>query len=318
MLLKYIKKNYIMIIYYLIIAIFFILNILYFLRYDNPDAYLNNEKDYYDTCIIYNNLDEKEKDQLIKDNYGIYIINDDFCNEIVKNNVKSGSFFVFYDKLINNNISIIIFPFFVPLLIIFPLIYKISKEFRSKYIKNYLQRNTYKSYLKHLFKESYKYIFIIPIILFLYFLIAVFISKFNFNPTVDIGLSYLSTKLSTLYNNWLFYLFYIVIIILNLGLYINISLIILSRNKKFFLSFAESFLIVYLLWCFSFIAVGLFFQNNFGIFAEEFNLLDIYNWSSITNMYVFIITNIIYYLISFIILIYRYKDKEKLIIMCER
>lgn len=309
---KYIKKNYVIGLYYIIILLIFVLSILPFFS-SNLNFYSGNMEEEKDVCIRYNNASLEEKKEIEKD----ITFNNEICTALI-NEYKPGSFYLYYNYLLRNGVSSFIFPFFVPLLVIFPIIYKLSEEFRSKYIKNYLQRNEYKEYIKSIIKKSYKYILIIPILLLSFAVVASIYSKFNFDPRYDIALSRLSGEIGVHYNNPYFYISYVLIILLNMGIYINIGLIILRKNKNFFVALIESFVAIYVFLCFTFIIIGLGVQNIFNASAESLNLLEIYTWSNINNISLYLIVNVIYFIVSFTLVVIAYKNKEKFIKECEK
>ena len=309
---KYIKKNYIIKLYYIIIVLIFISSILPFFS-SNLNFYSGNMSKEKETCIRYNNATLEEKKEIEKD----ITFSNKICDALI-NEYKPKSFYLYYNYLLRNGVASFIFPYFIPLLVIFPIVYKLSEEFRSKYIKNYLQRKDYKEYIKSIIKRSYKYILIIPILLLSFAIIAAICSKFNFDPRYDIAFSRLSSEIETYYNKPFFYISYILIILFNMGIYINIGLIILRKNKSFFVALIESFVAIYVFLCFTFITIGLGIQSIFNIPAESINLLEIYTWSNISNIGLYLLVNIVYFVVSFILVIIVYKNKEKFIKECEK
>ncbi len=309
---KYIKKNYIIKLYYMIIVLIFISSMLPFFS-SNLNFYSGNMDKEKETCIRYNNVSLEEKKEIEKD----ITFSKEICEALI-NEYKPGSFYLYYNDLLRNGIASYIFPYFIPLLVIFPITYKLSEEFRSKYIKNYLQRKEYKEYIKNIIKRSYKYILIVPILLLSFAVVAAICSKFNFDPRYDIALSRLSSEIGTYYNKPFFYISYILIILFNIGIYINIGLIILRKNKNFFVALIESFVAIYIFLCFTFIIIGLGIQKIFNIPAESLNLLEIYTWSNINNISLYLIVNVIYFIVSFTLVVIAYKNKEKFIKECEK
>ena len=69
--------------------------------------------------------------------------------------------------------------------------------------------------------------------------------------------------------------------------------------------------------CFTFIVIGVFVDKCFGIISEQINLFEIFTWHGITNPILFLIVNTIYYIISLVIVLLMYKNKEKIIMKCE-
>lgn len=309
---KYVKKNYVIGIYYIIIGLIFISSILPFFS-SNLNFYSGNMDAEKETCIKYKNANLEEKKEIEKD----ITFDNEICTALI-NEYKPGSFYLYYNYLLRNGVSSFVFPFFIPLMVIFPIVYKLSEEFRSKYIKNYLQRNEYNEYIKSIIKRSYKYILIVPILLLSFAVVASICSKLNFDPRYDIAFSRLSTEIGTYYNKPFFYISYVLIILFNMGIYINIGLIILRKNKNFFVALIESFVAIYVFLCFTFITIGLGIQSIFNIPAESINLLEIYTWSNISNIGLYLLVNIVYFVVSFILVIIVYKNKEKFIKECEK
>ena len=309
---KYVKKNYVIGLYYIIIVLIFISGILPFFS-SNLNFYSGNMDAEKETCIKYKNANLEEKKEIEKD----ITFDNEICTALI-NEYKPGSFYLYYNYLLRNGVSSFIFPFFIPLMVIFPIVYKLSEEFRSKYIKNYLQRNEYNEYIKSIIKRSYKYILIVPILLLSFAVVASIWSKLNFDPRYDIAFSRLSSEIGTYYNKPFFYISYILIILFNMGIYINIGLIILRKNKNFFVALIESFVAIYVFLCFTFIIIGIGIQKIFNISAESINLLEIYTWSNISNIGLYLLVNIVYFVVSFILVIIVYKNKEKFIKECEK
>lgn len=290
---------------------------LYYFIFESGYENLNLLKKQYSSCELYINSSNKKK-ELLKSEYNeLFDLSEENCNEILKYNVSPGSAYFLYENIVYSGILSIVIPFFIPALIIFPCIYIITKKFGSNEIKNYLLRDNYKGYRKRIFKIAYSNIIIIPLALLLIFIISLIISK-NLKPIADINFSLVQPNLIYNYNNPVFYLLYGLIIILNVAMYDNIALIVMSKNKNFLISYVESFLIVYIIWCISEIFLGNLFQTLFNVSSGNFSLLDIYRWTGVTNAGVFFLINIFWFVLTLLIMIHCYKDKEKIILMCER
>ena len=101
---------------------------------------------YKEVCEYYldNSIEENVEFQYKKITYSF---NDEQCNYIINNYDKTGSFFLFYNKIITNSFFNWIFPLFAPMIVILPVIFELSKEFKAGYIAQFLQRKTYKEYI---------------------------------------------------------------------------------------------------------------------------------------------------------------------------
>lgn len=271
-------------------------------------------KDHYYACKEYiSTTDPEEKDKIISKYYYLRI-NDTSCIEEVKYDTPTDSTYNTYEEFFDE--CSLIFIFFSPLIILIPFLYLITREMKNKIIKNYCIRNSYKNYTKHIFKTAYKNIFTIPLMVILTFIISYYLSDGNMNPAADIGFNYVLPN-TTFIDKPGFPIIFILILFLNAGLYINIGLIVLSKEKNFLVATLESELIIFLIWCFSIIGFGNFFKR-YGINPDNFNLLSIYDWSGIDNMYIYILVNVFMFLVTLLIAIKSYKNKEKIILMCEK
>jgi len=306
------------IIFIIIIAMLFIFSSVSFLIYEDGYRNMNMSKEYFNFCKKYLNSSREEKEKLELTYGEIYGLTNEDCIDITKYDVPSNSAFYIYLHIIENGISSIVIPFFIPAIIIFPYVYIITKKFRSGEIKNYLLRDNYKNYIKRIFKISYSNIMILPLILIVIFLFCCFLTK-NINPLADIHSMTLDPNIAIFnnYKNPIYYIIYILIVILNVGMYNNVALIITSKNKNFLSSYIESFLIIYIIWCISEIIIGNAFQKFFNIGAGNFSLLNIYKWSSVNNITAYLIINLTWYILTLIISIHCYKNKEKIVEMCE-
>lgn len=302
------------------LIIFFSLIILIFIGYYNTWIY-EGEKSRQKDIVEYKELCEKYlKSEPYKDERKnpYYIIGDRGCNEIIKYDTVTNDTFTTFHYLIRDNIVSFIIPFFVPLLVIFPFVFKLTKEFKSKNIKNYLLRDNYKNYKKHIFKEGYKNLWTMPLLIIVTFVMSYMISG-HFDNVYNceivgqcIGQTYQNESMS--------YVFFILIIFLNVGIYINVGITVLSKNKNFWIALIESFLLVYFLWVFNEYIANVLYNYNYIIKSEisYFNLVNIYNLPNVDNYIWPILISLFYFVLSLVIAVISYKNKENFIIMCEK
>lgn len=305
-------------IYFSFIILFCIIGNYAYLSTDSntPEAIHASVEATKNDCKEYLNFSDNQREQFDLKYINLYTI--EKCDYIVNSNDKSNSFFLIFESMINSSIFQFIFPFFIPILLLYPIILKLSAELRSNYPKYFFLRKTYNQYIFHLFKKSYKYIFVILFILCYLIIYSAVKSNFNFNPRYDIAMGFISSDSMMFYNNSINYVIYFVVIILNLFSYINIALIILRQNNKnFLITYIESFLAIYLWWCITFIVIGKITTKMFNVSNESINILEIYTWNGITDANIFLIVNIIFYVFTLIVTLLAYKNKEKFIIKCE-
>lgn len=305
------KASLIMYIIFILYYIFCWYNVR--ILHDGRENQQWNKEQYY-ACEKYLSIDDDfEKEEFIS-KYDYLVFSNDNCQKITSyGTLPNSAFNIFEEFLEEDNF---IFPFFIPIIVLSPFLYLISREIKNKVVKNYCLRDDYKKYISHIFKVAYKNIFIIPMIVILTFIISYFLSGKNMNTSADFGLNFILPNLSFI-DNSIFPILYIVTLFLGMGLYINVGLIILTKNKSFLVSVLESELVIFLIWCFSYIVFGNIF-NVFGINSNNFNLLSIYNWAAVDNMYIYFGINLFMFLITLIVVIISYKNKEKLIMICEK
>lgn len=309
------NKNIFILVFYIIVLIYYIF-IWFNYRYLQNGA--DNQKlmsDNYTICEKYLNSNEKEKINLKNKYEEIFSIDDENCESLVIEGSKPNSaFYIFQNFLYADNYLI---PFFVPIIVILPMLFALSKEYSGKFVKSFCLRNEYKKYIKHIYTVAYKNILLVPIMILITFLISYILSGCNLDIRVDLIMNRALPNIRFI-NSVSFYFFYILILILNMGIYINIALTVINKNKKFIISLIESIICIFLLWAISEIGIGLLVSNLFNISNNNFNILNIYNWMEVSNPYIYLLYTIIVFVITGIISYLSCKNKEKFIIMCEK
>lgn len=308
------KQNKIVIFFNLLVILFFCLQFCSYYFFENGGRNISIHKQKYNICKEYVNGNEDEK-ILIKKKYDED--NFDDCDEIVFFDNSSPSAISIYSNILTgNNISTLIFPYFIPIIILFPFVYKLSKEFKDRQIKNYILRNTYKNYVKKIFSVAYSNLYLIPSIIAIIFIVSYILSG-HLDPRSDIYFHFITIS-KELVLNPAFYLFYMIIIVLNFGFYTNIGLFVLSKKKNFVIALIESFLLIYFIWIINELFICNLLGNLFNVNALNFSLLNIYTWNSITRIDIIFMFNLCVYIITLVLAIMSYKDKEKFIQNCEK
>lgn len=310
------KKKTMLWLYYTVIMLICLISTLIHNTTFSLVDYNEPAYEYKEACEFYQKTSIEENKEFIY-NETHYQFDDESCEYIIKNYDKTGSFYLYYDQIIESGFFSFLFPLFVPVLVLIPILFNLSKEFQSEYIKYFLQRNTYKKYIMHLFKESYKYFFPIFIILIYIIIYALILSNGNFDPRMDMYLNRPVAGNLDFYYNPSNVVIYFMVILLNVLLYINLGLISLSHNKNFFIALIESFLLVFIYIAFTFIVIGINVQIWFGILSENINVGEIYTWHGIREPITILLFTIGYYLTSLFLVYISYKNKEKIVMLCE-
>lgn len=314
------KNKKIRIYHILLISLIFIQGLVSFFFDDSGYKMIKIERKYYNVCKEYKESSQEEKEKLVKKYENDFIIDNDECKAITEKKHLPYSAFRAYNRMIgvtNNNILSYIIQLFIPIIIIFYTIYVITEKSKSKEIKNYLLREEYKTYKKRLFKIAYSSVLIVPIFLIVYFLIALLITK-NLNPATDVNTFRIGPSIMNFYKSPLFYISYILVVILNNAMCINVSLIVMKKNKNFIVAYVESFLIIYAIYCISELVFGIKIQKLFNISSNNFNLLNLYSWNGVTSSTIYLLCSLVWFTVTFIFVLYTYKNKEDLIIACEK
>ena len=220
----------------------------------------------------------------------------------------------FYESTITSNYSTYIIPFFIPFFVIFPSIMIITKEYNSKNIKNMLLRQSYNNYIKSIIKKAYKNIWVVPC-LFIFLYVISFCITGNLDYRYMEGVSFAHHY--GLLSNPLFYVNYLIVLLLNFAFYINVGMIISSKNKNMVITLVEVFLFIYFIWIFNEIVLSRVL-DLFQLNSVYFNFLNIYTWEGISNMWLYTLFNFIPFLLSFIYVIINFKNKEKFIMFIEK
>lgn len=261
----------------------------------------NIEQSIIDECLYNENTDYPEKT----------------CNSIIENGITKYDFFwMLYAVTVEplNPIMIIIILFLT-----IPSLYYVSKLLKNRYIINSSSRENYKSFVKKMLKEAYKPVIILPITILLGFIIC-YIHTGTLN--IDYSLKAGSTlwKIENIKQPLLFLTLYMTNIIIHSILYINIGLIIVRKYHNFYISNILSFLTLFGLEAILEIIFGTFIFNY--IFKIDIwiivNIMNMFTFNDYHGLGLNMITPTIMMILSCILVYYLYKNKENLIIDCER
>lgn len=204
------------------------------------------------------------------------------------------------------------------LIAVIPMLYTLSKKFRYKYIINVNNRESYKNFKKEIFKDGYKYFWIIPALLLIIFINGIIFYKLDYHYTVEYMTSAWYDS-SLIYNPIVFLaLFFIYILLLNFT-YINMGLIVVRKVHKFFPAVLVSYI-----FC---ISVQLFLElilKNLCLilFKSEigyaFNIMSPLSFNINFGEAPIMLFALFAFIISSTVVAMCYKNKEKLIVACEK
>ncbi len=297
---KFIKKNYLIIISFLILLIPLIFS---------TTSYLKSQK----------NIAKKEyefKEFCSKEDYHGKEY-EEYCDELLSKEDIKIDFYTVYTNVVLY--ALVDFSLFFFLFIIIPSVYNTSKYLKNKIILQDATRMSYKKIKSKIFFESYKSIVILPLIVIIGFIISYALSK-TFDPTYAIKYKTIFWTEKTVSNPIVFMFLYLCNVIFNCTLYINISLIIVRKHHNYFVAVILSFL-TYVAFE-AFLEIGIYailfnsiLKSSAGVI---FNIMNAISFNDKVGVFPLLSVTLSFAIISSIIVYFKYKDKELLIIDCER
>lgn len=252
------------------------------------------------------------------------ILKHDKYNEICLENVdakpkKRSTLKTYYD-IINDNVSYnsislcTAFYFLIPFLVITSSLYNISKKFKNQDIKNHLTRESYNKYIKEIFLDSYKSVFIWPMITILLFIFSYIISNGSFE-IIDTNSSFSYEILS---KPVVFMLSNLLNTIFMSFFWTNIALLIVPDTRNYIVSVLESIMIYFGITLTNTFFVILLISKILNKDVEKYlDFLDVYTYNN-RELIPFNILCLSIALISGLLVYLKYKNKEKIIMKLER
>ena len=252
------------------------------------------------------------------------ILKHDKYNEICLENIdakpkKRSTLKTYYD-IINDNVSYnsislcTVFYFLIPFLVITSSLYNISKKFKNQDIKNHLTRESYNKYIKEILLDSYKSVFIWPMITILLFMFSYIISNGSFE-IIDTNSSFSYEILS---NPVAFMLSNLLNTIFMSFFWTNIALLIVPDTRNYIVSVLESIMIYFGITLTNTFFVILLISKILNKDVEKYlDFLDVYTYNN-RELIPFNILCLSIALISGLLVYLKYKNKEKIIMKLER
>jgi hypothetical protein len=252
------------------------------------------------------------------------ILKHDKYNEICLENIdvkpkKRSTLKTYYD-IINDNVNYnstslcTVFYFLIPFLVITSSLYNISKKFKNQDIKNHLTRESYNKYIKEILLDSYKSVFIWPMITILLFMFSYIISNGSFE-IIDTNSSFSYEILS---NPVAFMLSNLLNTIFMSFFWTNIALLIVPDTRNYIVSVLESIMIYFGIALTNTFFVILLISKILNKDVEKYlDFLDVYTYNN-RNLLSFNILCLSVALISGLLVYLKYKNKEKIIMKLER
>ena len=217
-----------------------------------------------------------------------------------------------FNEILNDSEYSFIYFLAVPFLIIMSSMYEISKRFKSGEIKNRLTRESYNSYIKDVFKSSYKSILLWPLIT-----IYVLVFSYIISGTFEVSAETIAFTKEILSHPVLFIFSYLLNTILMSIFYINIGLFLVPENRNYLVTVIETAMVYF----------GITLTNTFFIISFVLkNIKNAENYFDFFDMYTYHDRELIPFnllclgvaLISSLVVYLKYRNKEKIVIKLEK
>lgn len=242
----------------------------------------------------------------------------EICNELLNSYHEPNPDFYYTVTVLSSDMDILIYLMFT--LISIPVLYYVCNLFKSRNILYLLTRENYKQMKKNILLKAYKSSLILPII---YLIIIVFSLIYCRGFNIDSYYALMPTKelFNEIINPYIYVIALIFKALLTGLIYVNIALIVARKNHNFYLSSLLSYIL--------FIAIEIFLEALVGyiIFGKllhidsmmiYFNIMNIFSMNLSKGYIAVFIPLIVLFSISTIILSLVYKNKEKLVIDCDK
>lgn len=297
---KFIKNNIIVIVIICIFSLIFLNGDYYSLKeINNLQEQKNN---IIEKCKTEDSTRSKEEAKI--------------CKESIKNqHIKVD----FYTALTNTIVWKVQFVYYIAFLgVVIPALYQVTKLLKNKFIINANTRESYNKFLKKLLMKAYQYIWILPSVCLILFIPLLL--NTSTNPEYSNLFSTAIWSAQTKSNIFIFIFSYLLYMVLVSVTFISIALLVARKQQKLIPSIIISY-IVYL-------AIEMFFEtviriylyqrvlhSNFGIM---YNILNIFTFKDTYGISSLLLLNLAFAIVSFILVCLVYRNKEKLVIQCEK
>ena len=209
--------------------------------------------------------------------------------------------------------------FIIPFIIAILTLKKASKIFNHSQAKLYLVREKYSTFIKSLLKSFFKYIFLFPIIFIILYLGCLWLGKGDFDVSylIDNGVTMFAYQYASL-GPWFIVLF-IYNLIVNIIIYMLLSLIALRIVNNYYISVIVSYIFFLIVAITGEVFVTLFFYKIFNIDVKSYlNFINNFGFSNIPNYYLYTGIRIMIIVILSVITYILYRNKEKLVRYTEK
>lgn len=237
-----------------------------------------------------------------------------FCQKILTNKVIEVDFYSALSSA-SQNVQWVFYLTF--LIVIIPPMIQICKMLRNKYIMNSNLRESYKDFIKKMLFTAYKYLWILPVIA----IISMLPLLFSYTLTPEYSTLYgLGWSTNLIHYPVLFIFLYLLNVVIVSMIYVNISLVVARFQQKFIPCVVLSYIVFFAIEIFleTVVRVIILQRMFYSELGMIFNIMDVFGFNDMFGISTLFIVNISFLVVSFISVYLAYRDKEKLVIRCEK
>lgn len=240
----------------------------------------------------------------------------DECKENIKKATPEYDFYTLLTDVLVWRVQFIYYLAF--LFVAIPTIPSICKTLKNKYIINSNTRESYSSFLKKLFKNAYRYIWILPLLAFI--LMIPLLMNTSLNPEYSILNGTSGWSNGIIHHPALFVSTYLLYMVLCSIIFVNIVLIVAHKQHKIIPCIIFSYITYYAVEIFLELVIsGLLFtkilKTDLGLL---FNIMNIFSFHDGHGIPLLLLVTVLFVMISFGFVYLIYRNKENLVIQCEK
>lgn len=204
------------------------------------------------------------------------------------------------------------------LILVIPTLLSVCKILKNKYILNASYRESYKGFLKEFFAIAYQYVWLLPLIAGVLILYCIFSTSLDPSYSIYFGTSIWNSEI--IRHPILFVILYMLNILLYSCSFINLALIVVRKQQSYIKGVILSFLTYFGIEIFFEIVVNALvlqkmFNSNLGY---TFNIMNIFMFSDTYGLPRLLIFTFAIFIVSIIGVYFAYRNKENLVIDCEK
>lgn len=292
---KFIKNNWLIIIILLLVILFISKPTIEFVK-NHPDLEITSKHE-VEYCKKFIKTDFSEFTQ-------------NYCKKVIKAGVVKVDFYTMLTSLLFDIYILSGMAFFI---IVIPTLVPLVKILKTNHIEYYLTRDSYKNFIKKFLKVSYRYVWVLPFITTLIMFLCVHFTSTGYKYSLLYGTGMWETDL--IKHPYIFIFLYIFNTFIHSFTYINISLLAIRKVHTYIKGLILSSVL--------FISIELFLEIVVTYISKThnatlFNIMDIYSFNINVGLIKYFAVSITMLLLSFISIYFAYRNKEKLVLDCEK